>query len=152
MLKVKSVRIEITLSKEAYEKLQRAQALISGAVPEKDLVRFVEYVSEKIIDQRTSARVKDNRVAKKMGSAKLGIPATSFSSPLWKKVAHGKQSCCQYKDPITGKVCASKWFLQVDHKQPQWAYGSNDPENLQILCAAHNRLKYREEAGISLSS
>lgn len=149
-----SVRIEITLSKEAYEKLQRAQALISGAVPERDLVRFVEYVSEKIIQQRTSARskVKDSLVAKSRGSAKLGLPARSFSSPPWKKVAHGKQSCCQYKDPTTGRVCESKWFLQVDHKQPQWAFGSNDPGNLQILCAAHNRLKYRKEAGISLSS
>src|SRR5690606_7408230 len=51
-----SVRIELTLSKEVYEKLQRAQDLISSAVPNRDLVHFVEYVSEKIIQQRASVR------------------------------------------------------------------------------------------------
>ena len=33
-----SVRIELTLPKEVYEKLQRAQALLSSAVPTKDVV------------------------------------------------------------------------------------------------------------------
>lgn len=149
-----SVRFELTLSKEIFEKLQRAQALVSGAVPEKDLVRFIEFVSDKIIQQKTSSRneSREKAVSKKGDQTRVAIPAKSFSIPSWKKIAHGKQNCCQYKDPITGKVCNSKWFLQVDHKQPQWAFGSNESQNLQILCGGHNRLKYRKEVGISLSS
>jgi hypothetical protein len=42
--------------------------------------------------------------------------------------------------------------LQVDHIQPQWAAGSHHPDNLQILCGPHNRLKYQKEAGLQRNS
>lgn len=182
-----SVRVEITLSKESFEKLQRAQALISGAVPDKDVARFIEYVSEKIIQKKTS--VKNVTSKQKMKSSAKERPrivnskqnclslsgqkgqnqkeqmetatnqkssekrrtflSNAFSLPMWKRQAHSKQTCCQFKDPITGKVCGSNRFLQVDHKRPRWANGTNEPENLQILCVGHNALKYRKESGIT---
>ena len=150
-----SVRIELTLPKEVYEKLQRAQALLSSAVPTKDVVSFIEYVSDKIIKQRASADERINQkketkpFSKKVARARVAIPAKTFSLPMWKRQAHTKQSCCQYKDPVTGKICGSQRFLQVDHKTSRWANGSNSTDNLQILCAGHNGLKYRLEAGIT---
>lgn len=61
-------------------------------------------------------------------------------------------SCCQYKDPVTGKICQSRWYLQLDHKHPRWAKGTHTSENLQILCAAHNRFKYLKEKHTRLIS
>ena len=55
----------------------------------------------------------------------------------------------QYKDKITGKTCESKWRLTIDHIIPVWAGGSNEPENLRILCRAHNHGLYRQQAQIS---
>lgn len=141
-----SVRIELTLSKEAYEKLQRAQNLVSGAVADKDVASFIEYISDKIIQQRASSAGETNVEPQPRNRVK--VPAKTFSLPMWKRQTHAKQECCQYKDPITGKVCGSERFLQVDHKRSRWANGGNEAENLQILCAGHNRLKYRKEAGI----
>jgi hypothetical protein len=56
-----------------------------------------------------------------------------------------KNPCCQWKDPKTGKTCGSKFFLQVDHKKSIWSGGKSNPENLQVLCGVHNRLKYKLE-------
>ncbi len=51
-----SVRLEITLSKSQYEKLKKAQALLSHAVPSNHLADFIEYVSGRVIKQKTSVK------------------------------------------------------------------------------------------------
>jgi hypothetical protein len=57
-----------------------------------------------------------------------------------------RDKCCQYKDSKTGQVCGSTFFEQVDHKTSQWAGGNHVSTNLQVLCANHNRYKYRKES------
>src|SRR5690606_33667282 len=53
-----SVRLEFTLSKENYEKLNHAQDLLSHAVPTSDLAQFVVYLTEKVIKQK-AVKAKD---------------------------------------------------------------------------------------------
>ncbi|WP_374079421.1 HNH endonuclease [Bdellovibrio bacteriovorus] len=59
-----------------------------------------------------------------------------------------RDQCCQHIDKNTGKKCSSRWQLQVDHVQPVWAGGRNALENLQLLCSAHNKLKYSRESNL----
>ena len=136
-----SVRIEFTLSKEAFEKLKLAQELLSHAVPTQDLATFLEHICDKVIKQKTSVSATDTAA-----NVALRLPLTR------KKKVLSTQVCCQYKSPVTGRTCGNKWFAQVDHKQPKWADGDNDVSNLQRLCAQHNQLKYRREAGIVYKS
>jgi 5-methylcytosine-specific restriction endonuclease McrA len=54
---------------------------------------------------------------------------------VWMK-AEGK---CQFVDLETGKRCGSRYFLEIDHSiKPVALGGSNDPENLMLLCRGHN--------------
>jgi hypothetical protein len=64
------------------------------------------------------------------------------------RAVHQRDVCCQWRDHETGEICGARFQTQADHIKPIWAGGSNELENMQILCAAHNRLKYRQEAGI----
>ncbi|MFZ4405275.1 MAG: HNH endonuclease, partial [Pseudobdellovibrionaceae bacterium] len=50
-----------------------------------------------------------------------------------------------YQDPKTGLQCGSRKFLSVDHIQPQFAGGNNDPKNLRIYCRNHNTYRYHAE-------
>jgi hypothetical protein len=68
--------------------------------------------------------------------------------PNLRKAIFNQQKGCAYTDPATGKICASTRFSQIDHRQSLWAGGQNEPENLQVLCSQHNRLKYRKEVGL----
>ena len=49
---------------------------------------------------------------------------------------------CEYRDPVTQKMCGSRYFAQVDHVQPVSQGGQAHLANLRILCAAHNRYVY----------
>lgn len=149
-----SVRFEFTLSAEAYAKLQNAQELISHAVPTQDVAPFLEYVSDKIIKQKTSVQ-KSSGESQIQSSTPANSTATVAVKPLsltTRKSILKQQECCQYRDPKTGRLCGSKWFLQVDHKHSKWAGGTDRSENLQMLCASHNQAKYRKEAGIGYVS
>lgn len=59
-----------------------------------------------------------------------------------------RDRCCQWTDNSTGLRCKSRFDLEVDHRQPRWAGGDNSTNNLQVLCGVHNRLKYRQNAGL----
>ncbi|WP_168196648.1 HNH endonuclease [Bdellovibrio sp. ZAP7] len=175
-----SVRIEFTLSKEAYAKVKQAQALLSHAVISADLGAFLEFLSDKVIKQKTSSlkakkmpetdaaitledKVQVGNSDKSISSDKVNVSktpnvntrATATMAVYGQKPSAAdtkkirlKQVCCQFVDPVTGRRCESTWRLQVDHKHSQWAGGGHRVENLQLLCAGHNRSKYRTEAGI----
>lgn len=47
---------------------------------------------------------------------------------------------CRWIAP-DGTRCDSKWDLEIDHIHPFALGGDHSPENLRLLCAAHNRLE-----------
>ena len=132
-----------------------------------------EYIANKFIQQKDKSRIVNKKISVKKTEASLStsrkethseseskatapynlevitIPARKpISLPIQRKIFQ-KDKCCQYQDKQTGKQCQSQWRLTIDHIQPIWAGGSNDPENLLILCLAHNQELYRQQASIS---
>jgi hypothetical protein len=73
---------------------------------------------------------------------------THIPMSIQRQIFH-RDMCCQYKDKSTGKICATTWQLTIDHIKPVWAGGDNDPENLRVLCAAHNQETYRMQANLA---
>lgn len=160
-----SLRLEINLSKELDDKIKKAQSLISHSVPSSDLAQFLEYVADKIIQQKTQVRhaaqntstveVKTSRQQTKViGETKSTATAASATlfSVRQKKILLNQSKGCEFRHPITQKICGGHWFLQVDHKHSRWAGGQNTAENGQVLCGAHNRLKYQQEASLRFLS
>ena len=54
---------------------------------------------------------------------------------IWREA----QSRCTFIDPKTGKVCSSRYRLQIDHLLPYALGGTHSVDNLTLRCAAHNR-------------
>lgn len=192
-----SVRLELTLTKEQYEKLQKAKDLLSHSVPTGNLVSLIEYLSDRVIQQKTMTRTKriksesfaqspvgDESTAPKEQKqtsskgqkltatmevksiaaerkgyktvkafeSKVGVQKSLRSVPQnIKKELLTEQKCCQYVDARTNRKCGSHWQLQVDHRRPVWAGGTNDKSNLRLLCGAHNRWVYQKQAGIRIA-
>ena len=117
----------------------------SGALRENERTQKINTLKKQDANLSTSHQEKSNRTPKPVEARSVNhryIPL-----PVRKALLSG--TCgCQYTDKTTGKKCTSTRFLQIDHIQPIWAGGSNDASNLQVLCAQHNRYKYKTEAGL----
>jgi hypothetical protein len=141
-----SVRLEVTLSKEQWEKMKAMRELLSSTLPNGEWDQVLEYLASKVIEQKTKAPksqgAKDLTVKPQMKNAEC--EGKSISNSLKRQVLQRDQ-CCQYTDHKSGKVCGSKWNLQVDHIQPRWAEGRNEIKNLRVLCANHNKEVYRQQ-------
>jgi len=134
-----SMRFEISLTKTQWAKITRMRELLSHSVPSGDWATLLEYLSDKVIQQKTASVNNGN----KSDTAK---PASLYQL---KKQILSQDHGCQYKSK-DGKVCGSRWAIQSDHFQPKWAGGKDVPENLRPLCGKHNRHIYRKQAGIRL--
>ena len=69
------------------------------------------------------------------------IPA-AVKREIWQRY----EGRCGYIDPRTGRRCASRHLLQVDHVFPYALGGDAEPANLRLLCAAHHRHRHAERA------
>jgi hypothetical protein len=172
-----SVRLEITLNKDQMAIIQRAREVLSHSLPGATNAELFTYLAEFLIQKRdplvkkpakrtaksqASAAEVEGAVPENRGSDPAVVAATSASevpvpaspnirrklSAATLRAVHQRDVCCQWRDRETGEICGTRFQTQADHIQPLWAGGSDKLENMQILCAAHNRMKYRSEAGI----
>jgi hypothetical protein len=49
------------------------------------------------------------------------------------------QGRCQFRDPLTGRLCGATAFLDIDHIQALFEGGDDSEENLTLACRLHNR-------------
>lgn len=131
-----SVRIEFTLSAEQMQIVAKAQALLSNKTGG-SLKETIVQMAESLICSKEFTKVS---AAATMAVKSKG-PKT-LTSKLKKEVLIRDKNC-QFKNHQTGQVCGSKYFLEVDHIQPRFVGGSNDGDNLRLLCRNHNQFRYR---------
>lgn len=81
-----------------------------------------------------SKRISSQRKPLKMTTKRL----------LWQRA----EGCCEYIDPKYKKRCSSKFALEEDHIQPVALGGTNDIDNLQLLCQAHNSRRAAKTFGV----
>ncbi|MNT18843.1 hypothetical protein D3C72_1540670 [compost metagenome] len=142
-----SVRLELSIPRELFDQMARCREHASNKIHKEHLPQTLEsvlkiltdfYAAENGLTEATMTVVQN-----------LKVNANKTLTPKTRRDVIARDKCCQYKDPKTGQLCGSKYFEQVDHKTSCWAGGNHKLENLQVLCANHNRFKYRKEAQLS---
>jgi 5-methylcytosine-specific restriction endonuclease McrA len=95
--------------------------------------------------KKTQALNGARHVGEGTGTAKQGHRQMQkqryISAEMRRIVWSASQGKCQYKDARSGTICGSKHALQFDHVSPISRGGMTTPQNLQLLCAAHNQFK-----------
>jgi len=144
------VSLRTSLTEIAYDSFEHARALISrkhpGATVEDAVNELVEfYLKSKAPKERKKKSVQGNdnpaSPINKTAPPTRHIPAATRDAVL---LRDGQRCAFVGKNR---RRCTATHNLQLDHVRPFALGGSHDPENLQVLCAAHNRHRARQTFG-----
>lgn len=148
-----SIRIELTFSAEQLIQIERVKELISHQHINPSMGEIFDLLLKDYLGRKDPLR-------RKVTSAPVALVCQKIEEvekpkrrtlvrraiPMHVKAqVFQRDRCCQWKDSLTKRACGSKFQLQIDHREPVWQDGSDEFENLQLLCAVHNRLKYQHE-------
>jgi 5-methylcytosine-specific restriction endonuclease McrA len=135
--------IQFTASAELRAKLQKAQELLSHALPSGDLSalfeRAVDALIEREVRRRRGAGGQRKRRVQKPGSRHVPLDVVA---EVWRRDAEQ----CSFVDS-EGRRCSERRFLTLEHKQPYALGGAATVENLCLLCASHNAHTARQVFG-----
>lgn len=121
--------------------LQRVNGKNDGNAP----LPISPKVNENSVNRNTSKTVKNlsNTTNKKTAPQRKVLPI-AVKRFLWQRA----QACCEHVDSKMKIRCSSKFALQPDHIIPIALGGSDEIENLQLLCRVHNSRRAIKTFGI----
>jgi hypothetical protein len=123
------VTLRTSLSTEKFEAFEQARAIVSRKHPG----ATVEDVFNEMVEFFLNHKSPKQRKPTKPKARTRHIPAATRDQVMLRD----KQRCTFRSR--TGHKCNSTHNLQIDHIKPFALGGTHDPENLRVLCAAHNR-------------
>jgi hypothetical protein len=132
--------LQVTLTRETYEKLRCAQALSRHALPGGDISSILERALTLLIDhleRRRFARVMSPRpTTAESSTSNRHVPA-AVRRAVWQR----DEGCCAFVGS-TGR-CRETAFLEFHHVAPYAAGGAATADNIQLRCRAHNQYEAR---------
>jgi len=159
--------LHLKLTPEQYEKLKKAQSLLSHVVHDGGFAEIIEVLCDKLIQKKEGkALIKSSPRREKESENKptaatavkltennqgprdklRSTAATAVQNPkrrtaipisLQRLIYQRAQACCEYVS-TSGHRCRSRYQIQLDHILPVAEGGGNEAGNLRVLCRAHN--------------
>jgi 5-methylcytosine-specific restriction endonuclease McrA len=128
-------KIQLTVSRETYQKLRRAQDLLRHSVPDGDPAVIVERALTLLVTQlertKTGATERPRKGARASKTGSRHIPA-AIKRHVWQRDG-GR---CAFDGP-EGR-CPTTGFLEYHHVVPFAAGGQTTNGNIELRCRAHN--------------
>jgi len=155
----KTVRLEITLTQEQFEKLNEIKSLLSHKIPSQNTAEVLNSLFEQFLmkhklkskqalaptSEENSLKVSYEINEKTLSSKKKNIPVSNLVEkkssyipvPIQRLIYQRAQGCCEYRDQHEVR-CNSRYRLELDHIVPVALKGSSEAENLRLVCSIHN--------------
>jgi 5-methylcytosine-specific restriction endonuclease McrA len=156
-----SVCLKIYLTEEQMAELQLSKDLLSHALPNATWAEVIFHLAQKhnqkILgktkkaqnprDQNQDLQKETENIQAKNNPVKPGKLTRHFFSKqarkfigitVKRKLLQKANYRCEYEDITSGRRCECRYQLQTDHRIPLARGGTNEIENLRILCRTHN--------------
>jgi len=127
-------KVQVTISREAHDKLRRAQELLRHTIPNGDPAAIFERALSLLVDdleRKRCAAAKNPRPTTGSAPGSRHVPA-AVKRDVW---ARDGGRCA-----FVGAVgrCPERGFLELHHVVPFADGGATDTANLQLRCRSHN--------------
>jgi 5-methylcytosine-specific restriction endonuclease McrA len=132
-------KVEFTATAELRDKLELCRNLMSHANPTRDLARVIERAVDLLLFDLERSRLKRTKRPRAQSPTRHSKKRGHVTSATRRKVFDRDGLECSYVS-LNGRRCGAHAFLELDHKHPRAFGGDSDPENLRVLCRAHNQL------------
>jgi hypothetical protein len=130
--------VQFTASAGLHQKLERLRALMRSQVPDGDLGAIIEAaVTEKL--ERLEARrfAATSRPRKSLPETDTSPASRHIPAAVRRAVRERDGNRCRYVD-ATGRRCDERDRLEYHHRHPFGLGGDHRPENVRLMCHAHN--------------
>ena len=127
--------VTISLSKEEYEKLEKAKHKLSHTLKGSNS-------NKAVIMHLVNGALKPRKIKARSGRA----DTRRIPEPVKREVYERDQGTCTYVSS-DGTKCTEKRFLHYDHILPFSLGGKSEASNLRLLCATHNAMCAQEVFG-----
>ncbi|HEY8233836.1 MAG TPA: HNH endonuclease signature motif containing protein [Vicinamibacteria bacterium] len=137
-------KVQFTASAELHGQLERLAALMRSEVPDGDIAAIIQRaVAEKLerLETRRFAKTATPRQAtpRKTASDSHGSkPSRHIPAAVRRAVGARDGERCRFVDE-QDRRCSERHGLEFHHRRPYGMGGDHSPENISLLCPAHNR-------------
>lgn len=155
------IEMRLMIPDELKDKMDKLRQIFSHRIPDMTYLALMEYLVTQAlnkVERKERSALSQSKIhpSSQLGSQNISgdknslqtrdsksSPPTprNISSTLRHAVWLRDGGVCSYRDPATGRKCGGRHYIQVDHIHPWSKGGENKLENLQLLCAEHNRRK-----------
>lgn len=142
------VGLSLQFTEEEIRELERAKELLSHAMPGPTMAQIIVRLARENNDRndplRKQTRQKDPLRKKQRQTATpdqlhlAPTPQRSTTSARRDTIRKAR-GCCTFVNPVTGRVCGSRYQPEADHIVPKVFGGTDNPENLRCFCRKHNQ-------------
>lgn len=149
------VSVQVTFTREQFEKLKRIQELMSHADIDASNATILDAAMDAFLEKKDPLKkIVRPRFAQNDTAAEveMGVSPNSPKSAVPVKpstrnrVLRKSEGRCEYRAP-DGRRCESRHLLEVDHIQARALGGTNALGNLRALCRTHNLLMAEKTFG-----
>lgn len=135
-------KVEFTASSELREKLERLQTLLHV-----DLAEVIDVaVTEKLerVESKRFGLTKSPR--KSLEEADTSPKSRYIPAPVRRAVRERDGNQCRFVDK-QGRRCTGRKGLEFHHRDPFGLGGNHNPENIALMCRAHNLYAAEQDYG-----
>jgi len=132
-------KVQFTAGASLRDKLERLQALMRSTVPDGDLAAIVEAAVSEKLERLEAKRLARTRKPRKTLAESDTTASSSRHIPAAVKriVLERDGSRCRFVD-AQGRRCSERSRLEFHHRHPHGFGGDRSPQNIALVCRAHN--------------
>ena len=132
-------KVQFTAGAELRDKLERLRALLRSEVPDGDLAAIIEKAVTETLERLEARRFGRTRSPRKNPARSLPDPSSRHIPAAVRRAVHRRDGGrCRFVDAY-GRRCSERHRLEFHHRHPFGLGGGHDPDNICLMCRAHNR-------------
>ena len=131
-------KIQFTASAAFREKIEKLATLMRPSVPDGDLAAILEEAVTEKLERLEAKRFAESRKPRKeLEDVDTSSSSRYIPAPV-KRIVRGRDGDqCTFVDK-NGRRCPERRHLEFHHRDPYGRGGDRSPENICLMCRAHN--------------